>query len=186
MVRKVFQMEMAHLEADVVRMGQIAREAVSLAVDSLKHQNIEMADRVSDLEEKSDVLNLEISDRSMTLTATQQPVARDLRFISSMMKISDSFERICDYAEKIAGITKKSAHKPLLKPLIDIPRMSENIQKMIDLDLTAIQDRDIGPTDRLEPLDDEIDALYQGYTLNCSILCSMTQLPLMMQPTCFL
>jgi phosphate transport system protein len=160
MVRKVFQMEMDHLEADVVRMGQIARNAVNLAVDSLKNQDVEMADRVDRLEDESDILNLEISDRGMMLTATQQPVARDLRFISSMMKISDSFERICDYAQKIAKITKKSAHKPLLKPLMDIPRMSGNIQKMIDLDLNAMQEKNIRPTDRLEPLDDEIDALY--------------------------
>jgi phosphate transport system protein len=165
MVRKVFQMEMDRLETDVIKIAQITRDAVSLSVDSLKNQNVEIAARVIELEEKSDVLNIEISDRGMMLTATQQPVARDLRFISSIMKISDSFERIVDYAEKIARITKKSAHKPLLKPLVDIPRMSENIWKMIELDILAIQNRDVRLTDQLEPLDDVIDALYhQLYT----------------------
>lgn len=161
MVRKVFQMELDRLETDVIKMAQLTRDAVSLSVDSLKNQDVEMAARVIELEEKSDVLNIEISDRGMMLTATQQPVARDLRFISSMMKISDSFERICDYAEKIARITMKSAHKPLLKPLVEIPRMSENIWKMIELDILAIQNRDVRLTDQLEPLDDVIDALYQ-------------------------
>ena len=161
MVRKIFQMEMDRLETDVIKMAQLTRDAVSLSVDSLKNQDVGIAARVIELEEKSDVLNIEISDRGMMLTATQQPVARDLRFISSMMKISDSFERICDYAEKIARITKKSAHKPLLKPLVEIPRMSENIQKMIELDILAIQNRDVRLTDQLEPLDDVIDALYQ-------------------------
>jgi len=161
MVRKVFQMEMDRLETDVIKMAQLTRDAVSLSVDSLRNQDIEMAARVIELEEKSDVLNIEITDRGMMLTATQQPVARDLRFISSMMKISDSFERIVDYAEKIARITMKSAHKPLLKPLVDIPRMSENIWKMIELDIFAIQNRDVRLTDQLEPLDDVIDALYQ-------------------------
>jgi phosphate transport system protein len=161
MVRKVFQMEMDRLETDIIKMAQLTRDAVSLSVDSLKNQNVEMVARVIELEEKSDVLNIEISDRGMMLTATQQPVARDLRFISSIMKISDSFERIVDYAEKIARITKKSAHKPLLKPLVDIPRMSENIWKMIELDILAIQKRDARLTDQLEPLDDVIDALYQ-------------------------
>jgi phosphate transport system protein len=160
MVRKQFHAEMRSLKSDVIRMGEIAKEAVCLAVESLKNQNVEMADRVNLLEEESDVLNLEINDRSMMLTATQQPVASDLRFVSTMIKISDSFERICDYAEKIARIAKKSADKPLLKPLIDIPRMSENIQKMIDLDLDAIKERDVRPTDQLEYMDDEIDALY--------------------------
>lgn len=165
MVRKLFQMEMDRLETDVINIAQISRDAVSLSVDSLKHQNVEIAARVIELEEKSDVLNIEISDRGMMLTATQQPVARDLRFISSIMKISDSFERIVDYAEKIARITKKSAHKPLLKPLVDIPKMSENIRKMIELDILAIQNRDVRLTDQLEPLDDVIDALYhQLYT----------------------
>ncbi|MCG7848310.1 MAG: phosphate signaling complex protein PhoU [ANME-2 cluster archaeon] len=161
MVRKVFQMEMNRLETDVIKMAELTRDAVSLSVDSLSNQNVEMAARVIELEEKSDVLNIEISDRGMMLTATQQPVAGDLRFISSMMKISDSFERIVDYAEKIARITMKSAHKPLLRPLVDIPRMSDNIRKMIDLDIDAIQNRDAGPTERLSPLDDVIDALYQ-------------------------
>ena len=161
MVRKIFQMEMDRLETDVIKMAQLTRDAVSLSVDSLRNQDVGIAARVIELEEKSDVLNIEISDRGMMLTATQQPVARDLRFISSMMKISDSFERICDYAEKIARITKKSAHKPLLKPLVEIPRMSENIQKMIELDILAIQNRDVRLTDQLEPLDDVIDALYQ-------------------------
>ncbi len=161
MVRKVFQMELDRLETDVIKMAQLTRDAVSLSVDSLKNQDVEMAARVIEIEENSDVLNIEISDRGMMLTATQQPVARDLRFISSMMKISDSFERICDYAEKIARITMKSAHKPLLRPLVDIPRMSDNIQTMIDLDIDAIQNRDAGPTERLSPLDDVIDALYQ-------------------------
>lgn len=161
MVRKVFQMEMDRLETDIIKMAQLTRDAVSLSVDSLKNQNVEMVARVIELEEKSDVLNIEISDRGMMLTATQQPVAGDLRFISSMMKISDSFERIVDYAEKIARITQKSAHKPLLKPLVEIPRMSENIWKMIELDILAIQKRDVRLTDQLEPLDDVIDALYQ-------------------------
>ena len=161
MVRKIFQMEMDRLETDVIKMAQLTRDAVSLSVDSLRNQDIEMAARVIELEEKSDVLNIEITDRGMMLTATQQPVARDLRFISSMMKISDSFERIVDYAEKIARITMKSAHKPLLKPLVDIPRMSENIWKMIELDIFAIQNRDVRLTDQLEPLDDVIDVLYQ-------------------------
>jgi phosphate transport system protein len=161
MVRKVFQMEMDRLETNVIELAQLSRDAVSLSVDSLKNQDVEMAARVIELEEKSDVLNIEISDRGMMLTATQQPVAKDLRFISSMMKISDSFERIVDYAEKIARITKKSAHIPLLKPLVDIPRMSENIWKMIELDILAIQNRDVRLTDQLEPLDDVIDALYQ-------------------------
>jgi phosphate transport system protein len=161
MVRKIFQQEMDKLEDDVVKMGLMAKDAVTLAVDSLKLQDVEMAERVFGLEEKSDLLNLEISDRSMMLTATQQPVARDLRFISSMMKISDDFERMCDITEKIAKITKKSAHKPLLKPLIDIPRMSENIQEMVEIDIHAIRDRNTAPIERLEPLDDEIDSLYQ-------------------------
>jgi phosphate transport system protein len=161
MVRKIFQQEMDKLEDDVVKMGLMAKDAVTLAVDSLKLQDVEMAEKVIGLEEKSDLLNLEISDRSMMLTATQQPVARDLRFISSMMKISDDFERMCDITEKIAKITKKSAHKPLLKPLIDIPRMSENIQKMVEIDIHAIRDRNTAPIKQLELLDDEIDSLYQ-------------------------
>lgn len=165
MARKVFQMEMEHLETDVITMSQFSGDAVRLSVDSLRHQDVEKAARVIDIEEKSDVLNIEITDRGMILTATQQPVARDLRFISSMMKISDSFERICDYAEKIARITMKSAHRPLLRPMVDIPRMSGNIITMIDLDINAIQNRDARLTDQLEPLDDMIDALYlQIYT----------------------
>jgi phosphate transport system protein len=88
---------------------------------------------VDRIEEESDLLNLKIDDNCFKITALQQPVARDLRFIAMMIKISDNYERICDLAQKIADIARKYEEKPLLKPLIDIPRMAEMIQEMINV-----------------------------------------------------
>ncbi len=161
MVREAFDRELASIREDVLKMGSHARNSVLLAVQSLKEQNLELVEKVCKIEEESDLLNLSVEERCLKVAALQQPVARDLRFIATMIKISDNFERICDLAVKITEITKKTAGRPLLKPLIDIPRMAETVGEMIDIDLRSIaQDKSVVP-EELTKRDDFIDMLYQ-------------------------
>lgn len=161
MVREAFEKELEGIKQDVIKMGNLAKECVKLSVQSLKEQNLELAEKIFVLEEKSDILNLSVEGRCLRAAALQQPVARDLRFIATMIKISDNFEHICDRTVKIAEITKKTAGKPLLKPLIDIPRMSDTIQQMIDVDLEGIAQHKSPSPQQLTEKDDFIDSLYQ-------------------------
>ncbi|MBI4344155.1 MAG: phosphate signaling complex protein PhoU [Euryarchaeota archaeon] len=161
MSRRSFDQELEEIKQDVIKMGKLAKEAVYTSVRSLAEQDLQLVDKVFAVEDETDVLNLSIEDRCLRLTALQQPVARDLRFIAAMMRISYNFERMADHAAKIAEITKKTASKPLLKPLIDIPRMAGIISEMVDINLQAIAARDVKPTEELSKKDDLVDALYE-------------------------
>jgi phosphate transport system protein len=161
MVRDKFHEQMEDIKFEVIKLGELTKKCVKLSVDSLKNQDEEMARSVENFEEESDRMNLSIDNRCIKLIALQQPVARDLRFISNMIKISDNYERICDLTLSIAEIAVKSAKKPLLKPLIDIPRMAELICEMINIDNAAIGDGEYKELkEELEEKDNTIDSLY--------------------------
>ncbi len=160
MVRRALDEGLKEIKDDVIKIAGMACEAISLAVKSLKERDLELAAEVDKLEEESDLLNLKIDDNCFKITALQQPVAKDLRFIATMIKISDNYERICDLAQKIADIARKYEEKPLLKPLIDIPRMAEMTQKMIRINNEAIITWDAREIKGHQEKDDHIDALY--------------------------
>ncbi len=160
MPRTPLERGMEEIRSEVIRLGGIAKQAVLMSVEALKERDMQKAARVDELEEESDILNLHIDENSLKLMALQQPVARDLRFVNAMIKISDNFERIADLAQKIAEIAKKYEERELLKPLIDIPRMASTIAEMIELDLEAIE-RHVSPdTEKLVEKDDLLDELY--------------------------
>ncbi len=145
----------------VLELSGIAKEAIRLSVEALKEKDIEKAKIVYELEKRSDVLNMDIEEECLSLAALQQPVARDLRFIASMMRISNNYERICDLAQKIAYIAKKTFDKPLLKPLIDVPRMCNLVIEMLEINEASIKTGDTSMLEKeLKARDDEIDLLY--------------------------
>ena len=162
MVRKGFEKELRKLEDSVVEMAEMAKRSVDYSVESLKKKDAALAEKAIGLEEEMDEMSLDIETRCMRLTALQQPVAKDLRFIASMLKISDTLERVGDYAGKIAKITIKTKDKPLAKPLIDIPKMALLSKEMIDIDIDAIRSKDVeGIEEKLTSRDDVIDNLYE-------------------------
>jgi len=145
----------------VLELSGIAKEAVKLSIEALKEKSREKIEKVYELEKRSDVLNMDIEDECLTLAALQQPVARDLRFIASMMRISNNYERICDLAQKIAYIAEKTIDKPLLKPLIDVPRMGKLVIEMLEINEESIRTGDTSMLEmELKARDDEIDLLY--------------------------
>lgn len=162
MVRAGFERELNKLEDSVIEMAGLAKESIDKAVESLKKKDAKLAEATIALEEEMDKKSLDIENACMRLTALQQPVARDLRFIASMMKMSDTLERVGDYAAKIAKITIKTKDKPLVKPLIDVPKMAELSKEMIDIDIQAIRSKDVaGLEEKLTERDDVIDNLYE-------------------------
>ncbi|MFH1774422.1 MAG: phosphate signaling complex protein PhoU [Methanobacteriota archaeon] len=161
MVREAFDRKLASIREDVLKMGSYAKDCVLLSVQSLKEQNLELVEKICKIEEESDLLNFNVEERCLKLAALQQPVARDMRFIATMINISGNFERICDLSVKITEITRKTIGRPLLKPLIDIPRMAETVGEMLDIDLEAIAQQRSVAAEELAKRDDFIDSLYQ-------------------------
>jgi phosphate transport system protein len=106
-----------------------------------------------------DRMELDIDDRCVRLLALRQPLASDLRFITAALKISNDLERVGDHAVNIAGSTLRMAAEPLLKPLVDIPRMAELAGGMLHEALDAFVRRDAETARRLVLRDDEVDQL---------------------------
>src|SRR5512139_1713071 len=102
----------------------------------------------------------EIENQLMILIATQQPMAHDLRLLASTMEIISELERMGDYAKGISNINVRMGDEPLLKPLIDIPRMAQIGTDMLHRSLTAFVNEDVGAAQAIPVEDDQVDALY--------------------------
>lgn len=161
-IRKSFDEQLRELQEDVVRMGGLAAEAVRIAIQELVERNPQLHGRVLEIENRIDALNLAIEQKSLQLLALQQPMARDLRTIASVMRMTADIERIGDYAVDTAGQAKALADQPLFKPLIDIPRMAETVQRMLHDSMRAFVSRDLELALAAVKLDDAVDHAYRS------------------------
>lgn len=159
--RHNYDQELEGLRGEILKMGEAVSAAISEAVQSLAKQNVEMAQRVIANDDIIDKMEIDIEDHCMVLIARQQPLARDLRVIGTGMKIATDLERMGDHAYDIANVTLRIANQPLLKPLVDIPRMAEMAQKMLNDALRAYVTLDTQLAEAVCHADDEVDYLYQ-------------------------
>jgi phosphate transport system protein len=160
MVREAYHRDLHKLREDVLSMGSLVGRTIGDSVLSLKNRDIEMAQKVIDMDNEIDALDHSIEENCMRLLALQQPMARDLRLIISVLKMSIDLERMGDLALEIAVITKMTASVPPIKPLIDIPRMSEICQDMIKNTMIAFENKDVELAKQVARRDDEIDMLF--------------------------
>lgn len=143
-------------------MGSMVEEAIHLAVESLARQNLELAQEIIDGDDRIDDLSRKIEEDCIRLIALQQPIARDLRVITTVLKMVTDLERIADHATNIAEITQRIGKTPLIKPLIDIPRMAGMAEAMVRDSLKAFVDRDLEFAKATCLRDDEVDKLYES------------------------
>jgi len=158
--RETFDRELAGLQDDLLRMGALVEEAVRRSIEALRARSVELAEAVVAADNAIDELHLELEERCLRLMATQQPMAKDLRTIAAVWAMTIDLERIGDHAEDIARATKRTAGQPLLKPLIDIPRMADMVQRMLRMGLDAFVRRDVDLAQQMAAADDEVDHLY--------------------------
>lgn len=161
-IRHSFDEQLAALQQDVVRMGSLAAEAVQNSVEALAQRDTRLADRVMQIENQIDALNLDIESRAIQLLALQQPMARDLRTIAGVLRIITDIERIGDYAVDTSRQARALADQPLFKPLVDIPRMAHLVQKMLHDSMTAFVHRDLDLAMQAVRQDDEVDHAYRS------------------------
>lgn len=158
-MERVFDEELQSLKEKLLRMAAAVEDALSLSIEALKEQKEEAAREVLKNEEKINLLDIEVDETCMRLLALRQPMAGDLRFITSAMKISSDLERMGDLAVNVAELALELAKLPLLKPLIDIPRMARMAQEMVRDSITAFLNRDEALARDVCLRDDEVDAL---------------------------
>lgn len=160
-MRNQFVSQLNELNLKLLKMGAMVQEIIDVATRALTTQNIEMARQVYVMDDKIDELELEIEMECMKLIALQQPMAKDLRVIGSILKIITDLERMGDHSVNIAKVTIEIGNEPFIKPLIDIPKMAKLSQDMVQKSLDAFMKSDIELAREVAHDDDEVDKLYE-------------------------
>jgi len=161
MSREHFQNMLREVEHELVSMGEMVVTAIDRSVMALKHVDKAEAERIIADDAAINRKRWDIENQCVRLFATQQPVAGDLREIVSFMDLITNLERMADHAKGIAKIVVMHDQTPLLKPLIDIPRMAEKAGEMIRRSLEAFITQDVAAARAISEMDNEVDALYE-------------------------
>ena len=150
-------LELAKVKDDLVRTAGLAEAAVGLSVKALVGRDAELARGVIASDDAIDALEIEIDELCLRTMALYQPEAKDLRLLAMALKINNDIERIGDQAVNIAESTLELLKEPLLKPLIDIPRMADLAQRMVKESLDAFIQQDAARARAVCRQDDEVD-----------------------------
>ncbi|MCG2659920.1 MAG: phosphate transport system regulatory protein PhoU, partial [Kiritimatiellae bacterium] len=137
MLRKTFENEIQQVKDELLLLGSMVEQQTLDAVEALKKRDLEAARRIYAADAKINEKRFAIENQVMILIATQQPMAHDLRLLASIFEVSAELERMGDYAKGIATVNIRMGDEPLLKPLIDIPRMAKIASSMLHRALTA-------------------------------------------------
>jgi len=134
--------DLTALNTNLLKMAALAEEAIFKSTEALKNRDKDMANSVVQNDARIDELENIIEENAIELLALKQPIATDLRFITTGMKINAELERIADLAVNISQRALEIVEEPLLKPLIDIPKLSEIAQRMVRGSIDAFVERD--------------------------------------------
>ena len=160
MAREKFEQELQRLREDILTLGAMAERAVAESVQALKRRDRAWAQRLMDNDRLINEKRYSIENDTLTIIATQQPMAGDLRSLAAVFEIATELERIADYAKGAAHVTLLLSEGPLVKPLEDIPRMADKVCDMLHRALDAFMQQDVNEARRIPPEDDEVDMLY--------------------------
>ena len=161
MARPVLESEMKQIGDSVMKMGELVELSISAAIKSFKDKDTCAARSIIDDGEKIDDMEDEINTRCLEFLATQQPLAGDLRYMISIMKVVRDLERIGDHCEDIAKYTLRFENETLFKELIDIPRMADMSSRMVKNAIDAFVHRDLRLARRVWKADEEVDEIFR-------------------------
>jgi phosphate transport system protein len=159
-IRSAFDQELQVLRDNVLRLGSMVDAAIGRSINALKERDRLLAQQIIADDEKINALRFKIEEDCLGLIARQQPAARDLRFIVAAMNIVLDLERMADHAAGNATIVLRMGDAPLLKPLIDLPRMAQISQEMLRSSLDAFMSEDAESAMAITERDEEVDQLY--------------------------
>ena len=160
MPRESFENKLQNLQDELLALGSMVENALVESVEALKRRDREESNRLIAQDRLINEKRYAIEAEALALIATQQPMAQDLRTIAAVLDITSELERIGDYAKGIARINLMMGEEPLLKPLIDVPRMAAKARDMLDRSLEAFIQQDGDLARAIPQEDDEVDDLY--------------------------
>jgi phosphate transport system protein len=154
-----FQKELEVLKENLLKMAAMVEEAIRHSIQSLVKGDSDLAQKTFELEDRINKMEIAIDDMCLKLLALRQPMATDLRFITSAMRIITDLERMGDQAVNISERAISLNQEPQIKPYIDIPRMAEIAQSMVKDVLDAFVNRDPKLARSVCARDDVVDGL---------------------------
>lgn len=158
-MERQFDQELNALKENLLKMASLSEEAIAKSIKALVERDSNLAQKIIDRDSEINFLEIEINNQCLKLLALKQPMAVDLRFITSAMKIVSHLERIADQAVNISQRTLELIKQPLLKPLIDIPRMAELAQGMVRTSIDSLVNKDSLLAKRIGGRDNLVDDL---------------------------
>ncbi|MHC2994842.1 MAG: phosphate signaling complex protein PhoU [Candidatus Atribacteria bacterium] len=132
-----FNNELTDLKESLLKMSNLVEEAINMAIKSLVEQNLDLAAKVIENDDVIDRMELDIEEQCLQMIALRHPIAKNLRIIGCGLKTISDLERVGDHAVSISRASQYLSTKPMVKPLIDIPRMAEIAQNMLKDGLDA-------------------------------------------------
>jgi phosphate transport system protein len=160
--RRMFDQKLIAIRDDILRMGQLVDMAVERAMLALRNQDHDLARQTIHADAAINNLRFKVEEECLTTIATQQPAASDLRLVIASMNMVNDLERMADHATGIAKTVLRMGDEPLLKPLIDLPRMAETAREMLRRGLDAYVARDVAAARAVADEDDTIDHYYRA------------------------
>jgi len=160
MTRFVYISQLRELRDDVVAMASMVDKAISRSIQALRQQDVNLAHEVIAADHLINSHRWRTEERALLVIATQAPMASDLRVIAAVISIVTDLERMADHAAGIAKIVIETSNEPLLKPLVDIPRMADLARQMLADGISAFIEGDEARAREVVKKDDEVDILY--------------------------
>ena len=157
--KEYFNSELSNLKESLLEMANLVEEAISLAIQSLVEQRVDLAEKVIKNDDKIDNMELDIEEQCLQMIALRQPIAKNLRIIGCGYKTVSDLERVGDQAVNIAKASQYLATKPMVKPLIDVPRMAKIAQNMLKDGLNAYFQGDVELAKEVWLRDNTVDEL---------------------------
>jgi phosphate transport system protein len=160
MTRQAFEQSLKAIQEETINLGKMVENAIGQSIDSLSRRDLELSQQIVSDDSKINQKRFEIEEKCVQLIATQQPMATDLRTLAAILNIITELERMADHAEGIAKINIRIGKEPLIKPLIDIPRMRQKACDMLRRSLEAFIAHDAESARKICAEDEEVDNLY--------------------------
>ena len=160
MLRKLYDHDIRNTKDEILLLGSMVEDAIFLSIKALKARDFDAAERILADDAWINRKRFEIENQVMTIIATQQPLAHDLRVLASIFEIAGELERIGDYAKGIAMLCIRLGDRRLVKSLIDLPLMAELAVDMLHRALGAFDVEDLQTARALPNEDDQVDDLY--------------------------
>lgn len=162
MVRYAFDESLENLNLDLVRMASAVEKSIDQSILALKNKDIELAKKVVEEDDIIDDMNAEIEAKCIRLIATQQPLAKDLRLITSILKMITDLERIADQSADISELMLKIKEENYIKPLIDVPKAADVAREMVKEAIDAYVNKDVELAKKVCEKDEIVDEYYEA------------------------